>query len=123
MSFISNVTKAVQQISKAVGATIAEAKQTIDQVIEQGREALEANKGKVSYLGTGRLDKIGTRVNEAMEKWLGANPNASVDEIREKTVKESSKQTSIQIFDKMASDSFFSKLMSKRKEAIKDMYN
>ncbi len=123
MSLISNVTKAVQQVSQKVGASVAEAREAIDQVISQSREALEADKGKLSYLGTGRLDKLGERITEAMDKWLGANPNASADEIREKTVKESAKQTSIQIFDKMASDAFFRKLMARSKERMADLYD
>jgi hypothetical protein len=87
-----------------------------------GRMTDSEVKGSLKYLGDGRIDGVKQKVKDEMEAFVRDNPNASVDEIKKKADETTSKHETNAVFNKMRDDNFFNKLMSRRKELLKDMW-
>ncbi|WIG96146.1 hypothetical protein [Myxococcus sp. SDU36] len=79
-------------------------------------------KGSLQYLGEGRIDTVKQKVQGEMESFLQSNPNASADEVKSHAESTTKKHETNAMFQKMRDDNFFGKLMSRRKELIKDMW-
>lgn len=123
MTAIGNLFSAGVSLARQIGATANEAKETVEGILKENRGRLEAAKGTLDFLGDGRIDNIGKRVNEQMNKWLSSNPNASVEDIEKEAKKTTAKESSIEMFDKMAMDRFFQRLMQRRKEAMQELWS
>ena len=102
--------------------TDSEKTQVVSDVINSAVSGMNESKGKITYLGEGRIDKVKTKIQDDMNKFMQANPNATPAEIEAEAKKSASKNESIATFDKMRDDNFFKKLMSRRKELIGDMW-
>ena len=79
-------------------------------------------KGSLKYLGDGRIDSVKDKGKADMEAFVRDNPNASAEEIKKKAEETTSKHETNAVFQKMRDDNFFNKLMSRRKELLKDMW-
>lgn len=78
--------------------------------------------GSLEYIGDNRVEKFKEKFTEDMQAWMKANPNATVDQITAKAEELSSKNSTDMLLEKMRDDGFFSKLMSRRKELMKDLW-
>lgn len=121
MNLASIASKAIQS-AQNVASTINEAKGVIEDALKDLRASEEKLRGKLAFIGDSRIDRIEDRVRTEMDKWLSANPGATADEVSAAVGKEGKRQTSLQRFDKMAFDNFFSNLMSKQKELLSDVW-
>ena len=79
-------------------------------------------KGSLQYLGEGRINTVKEKVQGEMESFLQSNPNASADDVKSHAESTTKKHETNAMFQKMRDDNFFGKLMSRRKELIKDMW-
>ncbi|AEI65895.1 hypothetical protein [Corallococcus macrosporus] len=79
-------------------------------------------KGSTKYLGEGRINTVKQKVQSDMEAFIQSNPNASADDIKKEAESTTKKHETNAMFQKMRDDNFFGKLMSRRKELIKDMW-
>lgn len=79
-------------------------------------------KGSLKFLGDGRIDSVKDKVKTDMEAFVRDNPNASPEEVKKKAEETTSKHETNAVFQKMRDDNFFNKLMSRRKELLKDMW-
>ncbi|HLT29796.1 MAG TPA: hypothetical protein VK013_07120 [Myxococcaceae bacterium] len=122
MTAIGNLFSAGATLARQLGVTANEAKNAIDGILQENRSRLEATKGTLDFLGDGRIDNIGKRVSEQMSKWLSANPNATLEDVEKEAKNATAKESSIEMFDKMAMDRFFQRLMQRRKEMIQEMW-
>jgi hypothetical protein len=102
--------------------TEAEKKQAVEQTINASVNQMQADKGKTSYFGQGRIDKAKAKMTEEMAKWMQANPNATAEEAAAEAKKNAAKNQTKTMFAKMQDDNFFKKLMSRRKELMGDMW-
>lgn len=79
-------------------------------------------KGSLQYLGEGRINTVKEKVQGEMESFLQSNPNASPDDVKSHAESTTKKHETNAMFQKMRDDNFFGKLMSRRKELLKDMW-
>ncbi len=91
-------------------------------VLDTAVNRMNETKGTLDHLGEGRIDTVKQKVKEDMEAFIQANPNASADDIRAEADKASKKHETNAFFQKMRDDNFFNKLMTRRKELLKDMW-
>ncbi|GMT96499.1 hypothetical protein KH5H1_06180 [Corallococcus caeni] len=102
--------------------TEAQKQQAVQDAINASVARMKEDEGKTSYLGEGRIDKVKEKVAEEMETFMKENPNATPEEIKAKAEESASKNETNAGFEKMRDDNFFKKLMSRRKELIRDMW-
>ncbi|RKH38389.1 hypothetical protein [Corallococcus sicarius] len=107
---------------KAANDTDAEKTQAVTDVVNSAVAGMNESKGKISFLGEGRIDKVKGKIQDDMKKFMAANPNATPAEIKKEAEASAAKNESVATFDKMRDDNFFKKLMSRRKELIGDMW-
>jgi hypothetical protein len=119
---IDGISSTTKTSTTTTGLTADQAKAVVKSVTDQTSASLEKQKGSLSYLGEGRIGKIETKTSDEMKQWLAAHPNATEAEIKKEASRLSSKNTSVQIFDKMATDNFFKNLMNRRKELMSEMW-
>ncbi|MCY1045174.1 hypothetical protein OV208_27920 [Corallococcus sp. bb12-1] len=110
----------VQKASNTDSA--ADKTKVVNDVISSAVSGMNESKGSLSFLGEGRIDKVKGKIQDDMNKFIQANPNATPAEIEAEAKKSASKNESVATFDKMRDDNFFKKLMSRRKELIGDMW-
>jgi hypothetical protein len=79
-------------------------------------------RGSLSHLGDFRIDSVKQKITEEMEAFVRNNPNASPEQIRAEAEKATSKHETNAVLQKMRDDNFFNKLMSRRKELLRDMW-
>ncbi|AKQ67673.1 hypothetical protein A176_004585 [Myxococcus hansupus] len=79
-------------------------------------------KGSTKYLGEGRINTVKQKVQGDMEAFIQSNPNATADEVKTQAESATKKHETNAMFQKMRDDNFFGKLMSRRKELLKDMW-
>ncbi|RYZ33828.1 MAG: hypothetical protein EOO71_40945 [Myxococcaceae bacterium] len=107
---------------KTSNTSEAEKTKVVSDVINSAVAGMNESKGSLSFLGEGRIDKVKGKIQDDMNKFIQANPNATPAEIEAEAKKSASKNESVATFDKMRDDNFFKKLMSRRKELIGDMW-
>ncbi|RKG82921.1 hypothetical protein [Corallococcus terminator] len=111
----------VQQ-TRSSGSSEAEKTQVYKDALGSAVNQLAKDKGSVRYLGDSRIEKMKTKVNDEMAKFMQANPNATKEEIKAQADKVISKHQGNTLFEKIRDDNFFNNLMKRRKELLSDMW-
>ena len=124
MSISSVISSAVRAATSARSEGPSEQEKTQAwQSVMNGQVAnMKKLEGSLEYVGDNRVEKFKEKFTEDMQAWMQANPNASLDEIKTKAEELSSKNSTDMLLEKMRDDGFFSKLMSRRKELMKDLW-
>lgn len=91
-------------------------------VLDSAVGRMNEAKGSLKFLGQGRIDTVKKKVQEDMEAYIRNNQGASTADIQAEAKKSAAKHEANAVFAKMRDDNFFNKLMSRRKELLKDMW-
>lgn len=111
----------VQQ-SRSSGSSDAEKTKIYKDMLGSAVNQMEQLKGKTVYVGSGRIEKMKTKVNDEMSKFIKDNPKATPEEIQAKAKSVISKHQGNTVHEKMRDDHFFNNLMKRRKELLTDMW-
>lgn len=79
-------------------------------------------RGSLSHLGDFRIDAVKQKITEEMQAFVQNNPGADATKIAEHAETVAKKHETNAVFQKMRDDNFFNKLMSRRKELLRDMW-
>jgi hypothetical protein len=115
-------TTRAQSTAASSGPSASEKNQVWQDVLNTTLKNLKADQGKSSYLGDSRIAKVEEQVKKEMEAFIRANPNATLEEIKAKAEQSSGHHQANGVFDKMRDDNFFSKLMQRRKDLMRDLW-
>ena len=110
--------------ARSVAPSATEKKETWQGVLNAAVDRMNDPeiKGSVKHLGDHRIDQVKEKVQGDMDACVKNNPNATLAEVKAEAEKSASKHESNAVFQKMRDDNFFNKLMSRRKDLLKDMW-
>jgi hypothetical protein len=99
-----------------------EAKSAWQNVLNQSLDSDAKLKGRTIYLGEQRIERYTQKVSADMEKFIQENPTATAEQIAQHASDRISKHKGYETVSKMTDDYFMSRMMSRAKELMADLW-